>query len=55
MNSYVRSLLKLAENYRRAEVEVVKAYFRKPQNKKSHIRWLEAQAFKEYSALACLQ
>jgi len=51
MNTYVRSLLKLAENYRRAEVEVVKAYFRKPRNKKSHIRWLEAQAFKEYSAI----
>ena len=51
MNSYVRSLLKLAENYRRAEGEVVKAYFREPRNKKSHIRWLEAQAFKEYSAI----
>lgn len=51
MNTYARSLLKLAENYRRAEVEVVKAYFRKPRDKKSHIRWLEAQAFKEYSAI----
>jgi hypothetical protein len=51
MNAYVRSLLRLAENYRGAEVEVVKAYFRKPRHEKSHIRWLEAQAFKEYSAI----
>lgn len=48
---YARSLLKLAERYRLAEVEVVRAYFSKPRSKKSHIRWLKAQAFKEYSAI----
>lgn len=51
MDPFIRSLEKLAENYWSAEAELVRAYFRKRRNKKSHIRWLKAQAFKEYSAI----
>ncbi len=51
MNSYFKSLEKLAERYRSAEAEVVTAYFTKPRTKRNHVRWLKAQAFKEYSAI----
>lgn len=51
MKSYVRSLRELAETYRSAEAEIVAAYFAKRKDKWSHIRWLKAQAFKEYSAI----
>lgn len=51
MNPYVKSLEKLAQKYRLAEAEVVRAYFCKPRDKKEHIYWLKAQAFKEYSAI----
>jgi hypothetical protein len=51
MASYVASLRALADRYRRAEAEIVKAYFAQPRTKEQHIRWLKAQAFKEYSAI----
>ena len=51
MESYIKSLHRLAESYRRAEAEIVRAYFDKPRNKKDHVHWLKAQAFKEYSAI----
>ena len=51
MNTYMRLLQQLAQRYWSAETEVVRAYFRKPRRKGRHIRWLKAQAFKEYSAI----
>lgn len=51
MNSLFKSLEELAERYRSAEAEVVRAYFAKPKTKRDHIHWLKAQAFKEYSAI----
>lgn len=51
MTGYIRSLKRLAEKYRSAEAEIVRAYFRKPRAPKEHSRWLKAQAFKEYSAI----
>jgi hypothetical protein len=51
MKSYIKSLRDLAESYRRAEAEIVKAYFSRPRNRQNHLRWLKAQAFKEYSAI----
>jgi len=51
VNPYVKSLQELAQNYRLAEARVVRAYFCKPRNKKEHVYWLKAQAFKEYSAI----
>ena len=41
----------MAENYRRAEAEIVRAYFGRRRSKKNHIYWLKAQAFKEHSAI----
>jgi rubrerythrin len=51
MKPYVESLCSLAGRYRRAEAEIIKAYFAAPRNKKQHVYWLKAQAFKEYSAI----
>ena len=51
MNRYVRQLTALARAYCAAEAEVIAAFFAKPRAKKHHLRWLRAQAFKEYSAL----
>jgi rubrerythrin len=51
MESYIKSLRVLAESYRRAEVEIVRAYFDKPRSKNQHIHWLKAQAFKEHAAI----
>jgi len=51
MNKYVRDLTRLAEAYGAAEAEIVRAYFRKHKSKTDHLRWLRAQAFKEYSAI----
>lgn len=51
MNRYVKRLSKLAAAYRTAEVAVIAAFFRKPRKKKDHLRWLCAQAYKEYSAI----
>ena len=41
----------LAAAYRKAEVEVAHAFFKKPRRVKDHLRWLRAQGFKEYSAI----
>ncbi len=51
MNRYVNQLRKFAAAYRAAEVEVIAAYFKKPHRAKDHLRWLSAQAYKEYSAI----
>jgi hypothetical protein len=51
MNNYVGRLNRLARAYRVAEEEVVNAYFKKRRSKADHLRWLRAQAFKEYSAI----
>jgi len=51
MASYAASLRALADRYRRAEAEIIKAYFARPRTKEQHIHWLKAQAFKEYSAI----
>ncbi len=51
MERYVKQLSKLAEGYRAAEVAVIAAFFSKPRKKQDHLRWLSAQAYKEYSAI----
>lgn len=51
INRHAKQLTKLAVAYRRAEAEVVSAFFRKPRKSKDHARWLKAQGFKEYSAI----
>ena len=51
MNRNVRKLTKLAAAYRAAEEAIVNAFFAKPRGKQDHLRWLRAQAFKEYSAI----
>jgi hypothetical protein len=48
---YVKQLRKLARAYRSAEVAVIAAFFKKPRNKRDHLRWLGAQAYKENSAI----
>ena len=50
-NSYVARLSRLAAAYRKAESEVVGAFFSKPRKPRDHVRWLKAQGFKEYSAI----
>ena len=49
--NYANSLIRLAAGYRDAEEAVVRAFFKKPRNKRDHLRWLRAQGFKEYSAI----
>jgi rubrerythrin len=51
MNRYIKQLTKLARAYRAAEEVIVSAFFAKPRKKSDHLRWLRAQAFKEYSAI----
>ena len=51
MNAYAKRLERLAQSFRDAEVQIVRAYFKKPRKKLDHLRWLRAQAFKEYSAI----
>jgi rubrerythrin len=51
MKDYVKQLTRLARAYRAAEEEVVGAFFKLPRRGKDHVRWLRAQAFKEYSAI----
>src|ERR671922_1941597 len=51
MNSHGKMLTRLAQAYSAAEARIVRAYFRKPRSKTDHLRWLKAQAFKEYSAI----
>jgi hypothetical protein len=51
MPSYLGALRRLAARYRRAEMDIVRAYFAKPRTPREHIRWLKAQAFKEHAAI----
>src|SRR5215510_1887419 len=51
MINYVKQLTKLARDYRAAEAAIVSAFFAKPRKRLDHLRWLRAQAFKEYSAI----
>jgi rubrerythrin len=51
MNSHGKRLTRLAQAYSAAEARIVRAYFRNPRSKTDHLRWLRAQAFKEYSAI----
>ena len=51
MNRNLQKLTKLAAAYRVAEEAIVHAFFAKPRKRTDHIRWLRAQAFKEYSAI----
>ncbi len=48
---YAYSLVRLAQRYRVAEAQIVRAYFREKRRPRDHLRWLKAQAFKEYSAI----
>ena len=47
----VERLARLSAAYRKAEVEVVNAFFKKPRASTDHVLWLKAQGFKEYSAI----
>src|SRR5262249_19290248 len=51
MINYVKRLTKLARAYGAAEAAIASAFFAKPLKKLDHLRWLRAQAFKEYSAI----
>jgi len=51
MNRNIQQLTKLAATYRAAEEAIVNAFFAKRRRKTDHLRWLRAQAFKEYSAI----
>jgi len=51
MINYVKRLTKLARAYRAAEAAIARTFFAKRLKKLDHLRWLRAQAFKEYSAI----
>ena len=51
MTDYVKRLTQLARAYAAAEEAIVSAFFAKTRKKSDHLRWLRAQAFKEYSAI----
>ena len=51
MNHYVKTLTQLARNYAAAERAVISAFIKQPRKRVDHLRWLRAQAFKEYSAI----
>lgn len=51
MNYYLKQLIQLAENYRAAEAQIIACYFKRRRTKENDLRWLRAQAFKEYSAI----
>jgi len=51
MSKYVKQLTQLVRAYADAECTVVAAFFAKARKKRDHLRWLRAQAFKEYSAI----
>ncbi len=44
-------LMRLAGDFRRAEAAVVRAFFAQPKPARAHVGWLQAQGFKEYSAI----
>ena len=51
MSRYVTKLAQLARAYTEAECAVIAAFFRKRPKPRDHLRWLRAQAFKEFSAI----
>lgn len=51
MKNYAKELARLAQGYRDAEAHIVASFFKKPRAQRDHLRWLRAQAFKEYSAI----
>lgn len=51
MTAYIKQLTRLAKAYADAEADVVAAFFKKPRKPTDHLRWLNAQGFKEYSAI----
>lgn len=51
MNSFVKNLARLAEQCRAAEARIAREFFSKKRSRSSHIRWLRAQGFKEFSAI----
>jgi hypothetical protein len=51
VNRYVKQLRRLAAAYRAAETNVITAFFRKRHSNQDHLKWLSAQAYKEYSAI----
>ncbi len=51
MRRYVDKLTRLATAYAKAEADVIAAFFKQPRKPTDHLRWLSAQAFKEYSAI----
>ena len=51
MTDYVKRLVNLARAYSSAEEAIVSTFFAKRHKKGDHLRWLRAQAFKEYSAI----
>lgn len=51
MNDYAKRLVRLARGYRDAEAHIVDVFFKRPRSSSDHLRWLKAQAFKEYSAI----
>lgn len=51
VNDYVKELVRLARAYRAAEAQIARAYFSRRRAKRSHLRWLRAQGFKEHSAI----
>jgi hypothetical protein len=51
MTDRIKKLMQLAGNYAAAERTVIAAFFHQRPRRLDHIRWLRAQAFKEYSAI----
>jgi rubrerythrin len=51
MSDPAKRLTRLARDYATAERTVITAYFRRRPRRIDHLRWLRAQAFKEYSAI----
>ncbi len=51
MTRYATKLTQLARGYAAAERTVIAAFFHKRPKRRDHLRWLRAQAFKEYSAI----
>ncbi|MBM4299225.1 MAG: hypothetical protein FJ143_15925, partial [Deltaproteobacteria bacterium] len=51
MTDQVKTLTRLARGYAAAERAVIAAFFHRRPKRADHLRWLRAQAFKEYSAI----
>lgn len=51
MTDRIERLTRLARAYTAAERAVISAFFRRRPRRADHLRWLRAQAFKEYSAI----